>query len=280
MSTPVAYHRACSTRLAFLHDGPNHPHRCGLFWLGGFKSVMTGEKATRLAQWAVSQGRSMLRFDYSGHGASGGEFRQGTISRWLDEAVVIFREVAPGPRIILGSSMGGWLALLLAKRLNEHFPDDVGRVHGLVLLAPATDMTAQLIRQGMTAEERECLAREGVVARPSIYGDGPYEFTRQLLDDGDLHQLLNAAYPAAVPVRILHGEQDEAVPWQHGLATYSMIEGDDVTFTLVKGGDHRLSDERSLDLLVTTAAALCTRADAVIAQRQPAPADPPDRSDT
>ncbi|WP_342644043.1 alpha/beta hydrolase [Rhodoligotrophos ferricapiens] len=264
MVTPIAYRQSHSTRLAYVREGPLRPDRCGLFWLNGFKSVMTGEKASTLAQWAVAQERNLVRFDYSGHGASGGVFTEGTISTWLDEAVLMFREEAPGPRVVLGSSMGGWLALLLARRLKAEFPNEARRVHGLVLIAPAIDMTAALITQAMSEQEREQLMSEGVVHRTSIYGDGPYPITRKLIEDGDYHRLMNAPYHASVPVRIIHGEQDPDVPWLHGLEAYRTIEGEDVAFTLVKGGDHRLSDARSLNLLVETSAALCERADRII----------------
>src|SRR5690606_9785187 len=162
-------------------------------------------------------------------------------------------------------------SLLLAKRLRSKYPRDAHRLLGLVLLAPATDMTARLIPQGMTPEEHARLKHDGFAERPSEYDDEPYVITRKLLEDGDCHRLLGEAYAADVPVRILHGEQDRDVPWQHGLETYAAIDGRDVTFTLIKGGDHRLSDSRSLDLLVETASALCAQADGIIAGRKPVP---------
>ncbi len=243
------------TRLAVRCDGTAVAGRCGLFWLGGFKSAMSGEKATVLAARAAAEGRHTVRFDYSGHGASDGSFEDGTISLWLQEAVEIFNAHAAGPRVLVGSSMGAWLALLLAARLPP------GRVRGLVLLAPAADMTEALIWRTAPEEMREAILRQGVWMRPSRYGDGPYPITRALIEDGRRHLMLDAGMAAPWPVRILHGEDDPDVPWRHGLDLYRALAGGDVTFTLVKGGDHRLSRSGDIDLMCETAEALCRRAD-------------------
>ena len=271
MNAVFAFHPRNEGKLAYISDGSPASARCSLFWLGGFKSSMTGEKATALATWAESTGRHLLRFDYSGHGGSEGDFLDGSISLWLDQAIDMFRTLAPGPRIILGSSMGAWLALLLLRRLKIDCPDDAARIRGLILLAPAIDMTEALISQAMTPEEHEQLARHGKAERPSDYDDGPYVITRKLLEDGRSHSLLGAPFQVCCPVRILHGDADPDVPWQHGMKTFEMLAGKDVNFALLKGRDHRLSDPRSLKLLVETAAELCSAADDVTA---PPPEEP------
>jgi len=261
MTNATCHHVFRDERLAFMSEGPTGSGRCGLFWLGGFKSQMTGEKANWLAEWAQAQGRNLLRFDYSGHGLSSGAFTDGTISRWLEQSAEMFQRHAPGPRIVLGSSMGGWLALLMARHLAATHPEEAARIRGFVLLAPAVDMTATLIPQGLTGEERRQLEADGVAERPSAYGDGPYRITRQLLEDGEKHLLFGRPYEVDVPVAILHGDKDPDVPWQHGHRVFEMIASPDARFTLIKGGDHRLSDARALALLEDSVASLCARVD-------------------
>jgi pimeloyl-ACP methyl ester carboxylesterase len=221
--------------LAWRADGAvDDGRRCGFFWLGGFMSDMTGTKAEAVAELARQTDRPCLRFDYSGHGASGGDFLDGTITGWLDQAVHMFERHTTGPRIVIGSSMGGWLALLLYRRLAGK------RIAGLLLIAPATDMTAALMWQQMPPEARESIATQGVWHRPSAYG-GPYAITRRLIDDGYRHLLLDGDIPVACPVHILQGDADMDVPWQHAKRTYDALKGDDIRLTLIKGGDHRLS---------------------------------------
>jgi pimeloyl-ACP methyl ester carboxylesterase len=261
MTNVTRHHVFHHERIAFANEGPMQSDRCGILWLGGFKSQMTGEKASRLAQWAQANSRNQVRFDYSGHGQSSGEFTEGTITSWLDQSVEMFRQHAKGPRILVGSSMGGWIALLAAQKLAANFPEDAKRIRGLVLLAPAVDMTATLIPQGLTAQERARLARDGIAERPSAYGDGPYQITRRLLADGDRHLLFGKPFVVDYPVRILHGDQDPDVPWKHGHRVFEMLEGQDITFTLIKGGDHRLSDAGSLDLLENAVSGLCAGGD-------------------
>lgn len=256
------------TRLAVACDGPTNGERCGLFWLGGLKSAMDGTKAGALARRAAANDRHIVRFDYSGHGASDGSFEDGTISLWLEEAAAVFERYATGRRVVVGSSMGGWLAVLLAARLPAE------RVAGLALVAPAADMTETLMWRDASAEMREAIARDGVYQRPSRYGDGPYPITRALIEDGRRHLMLEQGMDVHCPVRILHGEADPDVPWRHGLALHDALRGDDVTFTLVKGGDHRLSRDADIALLGETAEALCRRADAA-AQASTAPASAP-----
>ncbi|MGI9514961.1 MAG: alpha/beta hydrolase [Anderseniella sp.] len=249
------------TSIAWLNDGidPALAKTCGTFWLGGFKSDMRGSKAEVLAGHAQTAGRSFVRFDYSGHGESGGEFTDGTISNWLDQAHAVFVNCAPGRRVLIGSSMGGWIALLLAKRLIEGRQAD--RLGGLILIAPAADMTSDLMWDKYGDDFRDEVMRLGKYERPSEYSDEPYVITRALIEDGAQHLVLDNGLDMPCPVRILQGEDDPDVPWQHALKTYHALTGDDVMLQLVKHGDHRLSSERNLALLAETAEALCAQAD-------------------
>ncbi len=226
----------------------------GLFWLGGFKSSMDGTKATALATWAGNQGLACTRFDYSGHGASDGAFEAGTISTWLAESVAVFEQYTSGPQIIIGSSMGGWLAMLLYRHLQSQA--QTARAHALVLIAPAADMTQELMWQRFPLEVRRTIENTGVWQRPSAYDDGDYAITKALIEDGRSHLILGEATSMHCPVRILHGELDPDVPWQHGQRLYDQMEGDDITFTLIKGGDHRLSTEAEIARLLKTISAL------------------------
>lgn len=219
----------------------------GFLWLGGFKSDMTGTKAARLLDWALDADRLFIRFDYSGHGASEGRFEDGTLSLWLEEARLMLDLAKGRPMILIGSSMGGYLALLLAKR-------QIGSIKGLVLVAPAADMTEALMEPEIAADAqaRDALARDGQWLRPSLYGD-PCPITRKLIEDGRKHRILPEGFDLACPLRILHGDQDPDVPWQHGLKTFDVIRSPDAQFTLIKNGDHRLS--RDQDILAIKRAA-------------------------
>lgn len=239
--------------LAYLEDGPaDDGGQCGFFWLGGFMSDMTGSKAEALAALAGETGRPGLRFDYSGHGASGGQFLEATISDWLAEAVNMFQVHTRGPRIVIGSSMGGWLALLLHRALQSK------RVAGMVLVAPAVDMTKTLMWDTFTGEARQAIQEKGVWHRPSAYGV-PYPITRKLIEDGQNHLLMASPYRVNCPVHILQGDADEDVPWSHARRVYDMLEGPDIEFTLIKGGDHRLSSPLQLQRLREAADALARR---------------------
>ena len=231
-------------------DRKNGP--TGLFWLGGFMSDMEGSKAQVLADLAQSQQRPNLRFDYSGHGQSGGEFRDGTISKWLEESIAVFESQTVGPRIIIGSSMGGWLALLLYRHFQEHNPEIAKRIKGIILIAPAADMTQKLMWDKYDASVRKEISENGFYAEPSQYGDQPYIITKDLIEDGKQHCLLEAGVETNCPVRILQGEQDPDVSWQHGLAVYHALKGKDIIFNLIKSGDHRLSTPRDLETLRQT----------------------------
>ena len=212
-------------------------------WLGGFRSDMTGTKAQVLADWALARGRSFLRFDYFGHGASSGDFVDGSIGRWRDDALAVVDQLVEGPVILVGSSMGGWIACLAALARGE-------QVSGMVLIAPAADFTSALIEPSLSDEARADLAREGVWMQPSDYEGGGYPITRRLLEDGRAWSILPGPVEIAPPVRILQGGGDDAVPWRHALSLAEALTAQDVVFTLIKDGDHRLSRPQDLTRLV------------------------------
>lgn len=228
----------------------------GLVWLPGLKSDMVSTKATALSEWAAREGRAMLRFDYSGHGLSGGDFEQGTVGQWLEETLAVLRRLARGTQILVGSSMGGWIALLALHALARSTGADYGRVVGCVLIAPAWDMTEELMWKAFPPEARAAIESAGVFHRPSDYGD-PYPITRTLIEEGRRHLLAGQPFNPGCPVRILHGMQDDDVPWRHSLPLLDMLTGGDVELTLVKDGDHRLSRPRDLGLIVRTIEGLC-----------------------
>jgi pimeloyl-ACP methyl ester carboxylesterase len=248
--------------LAFREDGPEDIGRCGFFWLGGFKSDMEGSKAEALAALARDTRRPGFRFDYSGHGASGGAFLNGTISAWLAQSLHMFTRKAPGRRIVVGSSMGGWLALLLYRELRIRNTRAADRIAGLVLLAPAADMTADLMWDVFSEEVRSEILSTGVWRRPSLYGD-PYVITHRLIEDGRRHLMLKDALDVSCPVRILQGDADPDVPAAHAVKVFGALRGADVTLTLVKGGDHRLSTPGNLTLLRETVLRLAERSDGI-----------------
>ena len=220
----------------------------GVFWLSGFNSDMRGTKAQALDAWAAERGRACVRFDYSGHGESGGAFADGTISRWLEESVAVFERLCRGPQIVVGSSMGGWLALLLAREIARR-PRTGLALAGLVLIAPAADFTEELMWKGFPPEAREEIASKGLWLRPSQYGE-PYPITRALIEDGRKHLLLGGSINVGCPVRILQGAQDPDVPWQHAFALTSQLPSDDVVLTLIQDGDHRLSRPQDIARLL------------------------------
>ncbi len=215
----------------------------GFVWLSGFNSDMSGSKATALQSWAAARGRAFLAFDYSGHGQSDGDFAEGTISAWREDALAIVDQLTEGPQIFVGSSMGGWLALLAALAR----PD---RAAGLVLIAPAPDFTEKLLWPELSPEARAEIMDRGVYMRPSDYGD-PYPITRGLIEDGRQWLLLDEAIAIDVPVRILQGGADPDVPWTHAQRLVEAITSPDLVFTLVKDGDHRLSRETDIKRLLS-----------------------------
>ena len=225
-------------------DGPT------VVWLGGFNSDMTGSKAEALAQWAAEQGRAFVRFDYFGHGASSGRFEEGTISRWRQDAIEVLDQLAAGPVVLVGSSMGGWIACLAALTRLE-------RVAGMVLVAPAADFTERLMKPELTEAAMLALEREGFWLRPSEYGE-PYPITRALLEDGARWGILPGPIGIGCPVRILQGGADRDVPWRHAFDLAQALESEDLVFTLIKDGDHRLSRRQDLQRLLAAVAEVCS----------------------
>ena len=223
----------------------------GLLWLGGFKSDMQGTKALALDAWAAEHGRACVRFDYSGHGESGGQFVDGTIGRWLEESVAVFGRFCRGPQIVVGSSMGGWMALLLARELAKR--DGDMSLAGMVLIAPAPDFTEELMWKGFSPDIREEIETRGVWLRPSDYGE-PYPITKTLIEEGRNHLLLGGAISVGCPVRILQGAKDPDVPWQHAFALAHRLPADDVVLSMVQDGDHRLSRPQDIALILSAVA--------------------------
>jgi pimeloyl-ACP methyl ester carboxylesterase len=246
--------------LKFLHIGEGAARRGiavrvldgappGLFWLGGYKSDMKGTKAVALADWAVQAGRACVRFDYSGHGESEGTFTDGTIGRWLADSLAVFDACCRGPQILVGSSMGGWLALLLARELRRRGAG-AASIAGMALIAPAVDFTEELMWKRFTPEIKRELEVTGVWARPSQYSAEPYLVTRQLIEEGRNHLLLGGLIETGCSVRILQGVEDADVPWRHAVELTSRLASDDVVLTLVKDGDHRLSRPEDIERLL------------------------------
>jgi pimeloyl-ACP methyl ester carboxylesterase len=231
----------------------------GLFWLGGFKSDMQGTKAAALDLWARDHGRAITRFDYSGHGESGGDFTDGTIGRWLEDSLAVFDACCCGPQVAIGSSMGGWLALLLTRELARRVPPAAAQVPatqvaGLVLIAPAVDFTEELMWQRFAPDVKRQIEQTGSWQRPSQYSAEPYPITRGLIEEGRKHLLLGGMIETGCPVRILQGVQDPDVPWQHAVELVARFARDDVVLTMVKDGDHRLSRPEDIERLIAAVA--------------------------
>jgi len=215
-----------------------------LIWCGGLKSDMEGNKALFLHSWAIRTGQAYIRFDYFGHGQSTGRFRDGTISRWSRDIVQIIDGCVKGDVILVGSSMGGWSSLLAARARPE-------RVKGLVLINPAPDFTEKLIWANWPEEARRAVVEDGIYYEPSNYDD-PCEYSRELINDGRTHQLLDASICFNGPVRVLQGLSDTIVPWDYAYRVVDALTSTDVTMTLIKGGDHSLSRPEDLTRLRNT----------------------------
>ena len=226
----------------------------GVVFLGGYKSDMTGTKALALEAHCQARGRAFLRFDYQGHGASGGRFEDGTIGSWTEDALAVLDAATEGPQVMVGSSMGGWIMLLAALAR----PD---RVAGLVGIAAAPDFTEDLIWDRLSPEARARMLAEGRIEEPSDYGE-PYVYTRALVEDGRSRLLLRGPIPFRGPVRLLQGQRDPDVPWQTALRIAELVDGDDVRTVLLKDGDHRLSRPGDLDLLCRTVDEVLARVEA------------------
>ena len=232
-------------RLAYRHRPGRGPT---LIFLPGYMSDMEGGKASALDAWAEHEGRSMLRFDYGGCGASDGAFEDQSLADWRDDAIAMIDEVAQGPVVLVGSSMGGWLMLLAALARPE-------RVAGLIGIAAAPDFTSW----GFSDEQKRVIQAEGRLAEPSAYGEQPYVTTRTFWESGERLKLLGGALRIRCPVRLVHGTGDSDVPWRVSLDILDRVESDDSRLTLVKGGDHRLSGPSEIDLLIRTVGDLLGR---------------------
>jgi len=217
----------------------------GIMFLGGFMSDMTGTKAEALDRFCAGRDQAYLRFDYFGHGASSGDFKDGTIGRWKGDALAALDQLTQGPQILVGSSLGGWIMLLVALARPE-------RVKALVGIAAAPDATEDLMWAELSETARETMMRDGLVRQPSQYSSEDYVLTRQLIEEGRRHLVLRAPIAIDCPVRLLHGMRDPDVPWRTSLTLAERLTGADVRVTLVKEGDHRLSNEADLGLLTQT----------------------------
>jgi pimeloyl-ACP methyl ester carboxylesterase len=227
----------------------------GYVWLGGFASDMAGSKASFVDGHAAARGRAMLRFDYSGHGESlvdapGGSFEDGCIGDWLTQSLALFLESTDGPQVVVGSSMGAWIALLLAQRLAER--GEAQRLHALVLLAPAVDFTEALIWSALSEAQRREVMEQGRYLQPTSYAERPLPIWRRLIEDGRQHLMLGGPIRAHAPVRILQGVADVDVPWRHAMTLSERLVSTPVVVSLIADGDHRLSRPQDLELLGKT----------------------------
>ncbi|ESY21209.1 MULTISPECIES: alpha/beta hydrolase [unclassified Mesorhizobium] len=229
----------------------------GVVWLGGYKSDMLGTKAQTLSDWAAREGRAYLRHDYSGHGESGGAFADGTISKWLGESLAAFRRFTEGKQILVGSSMGAWIALRMVQEMRKAGDSNVV---GLVLLAPAPDFTAELVEPALTEEQRRDLREKGFFEEPSDYSAEPYIYTSALIEDGRANRVMTGPIDTHCPVHILQGLADADVPASHALKLVSLLPADDVTLSLIPDGDHRLSRPQDLDMLLRAVGDMVQRA--------------------
>ena len=243
-----------SRRIAFRRREGAGP---GLVWLPGFKSDMDSTKAGALDAHAAATGRALLRFDYSGHGVSGGRFEDGTIGQWLEDALAVIRAQSKGPQVLVGSSMGGWLALLAARALAASGEEE--RLAGMVLIAPAVDFTQELMWERFSPELRDELATTGQWLRPSAHG-GTFAITMRLIAEARDHLLFGQPIRSFCPVHILQGMQDPDVPWQHAMQLVEHLASDAVAITLIKDGDHRLSRADDISRLLAAVDAMASPA--------------------
>ncbi len=242
-------------KISFLTNKDPDDASSGILWAGGFKSDMTGTKASRISDWATRNNISCVRFDYSGHGASSGHFEDGTIGDWTQECTTIFNSVTRGPQILVGSSMGGWITLLVTLAHLKQIGTKNSRIKALVLIAPAVDMTQELMWEKFPAGIRQGLLDTGVFMRPSAYEDGAYPITLKLIEEGRKHLLFGGEkFNTHCPIRIIHGKLDADVPWQQSEKLISHTANDDVKLVLIEDGEHRLSRDQDIERLITTIA--------------------------
>jgi pimeloyl-ACP methyl ester carboxylesterase len=234
-------------RVAYIMQPGTKPGAPGLVWLPGLKSEMTSTKASALAEWTAVRSLGYTRFDYSGHGQSSGAFEDGTITRWLADARAVFDQTS-GPQILIGSSMGGWITLLLLRALMREASPDADRIKALVLIAPAWDMTETLMWNNFPPSAKKALLEQGYYDRASDYG-APYRLTRALIEDGRNHLIGATAFNPGRPVYILHGLLDPDVPWEHTLDLVAHLTGDWTHVDAIPDGEHRLSRPEDLERL-------------------------------
>lgn len=244
---------ASARRIAYLQHPGEGP---GLLWMQGLKSDMVSTKASALQDWAGENGVALTRFDYSGHGQSEGRFEDGTIGRWLEDSDAVFRQLTSGPQIVIGSSMGGYLALLLLRKLLAEAPAEAKRLAAMILIAPAWDMTEELMWKAFPPATREEIERDGRWLRPSEYGD-PYPITRALIEDGRTHLLARRPWAPGRPIIILQGTDDPDVPLAHVRELTGFLTGDGVELIEIAGGDHRLSRPEDIALMLAKVESLC-----------------------
>jgi pimeloyl-ACP methyl ester carboxylesterase len=226
----------------------SNPDAPTLVWLGGYRSDMDGTKAIELDRFAAENGIGCVRFDYSGHGKSSGDYRDGTISLWVEEAMAVIDTYIKGRMILVGSSLGGWVTLRVVEEMKKR--GDAARLAGLVLIAPAPDFTHELIEPALTEAERTSLAERGYFEEPSEYSADPNVFTRALIEDGRQNRVLDGIIETGCPVHILQGMQDPDVPYSHALKLLNHLPADDVVMTLIRDGDHRLSRPQDIERML------------------------------
>lgn len=241
-------------RIAVRHRNGKTP---GIAWLGGYRSDMLGTKAEALDAWAAEHGHAFTRHDYSGHGESGGDFADGTISRWLAQSLAVFHERAVGPQILVGSSMGAWIALRMVQELHKAGQGD--RLAGLLLLAPAPDFTTELMEPELTEAQRRDLAEKGVIEEYSEYSPEPNIYTHALFEDGRANRVMTGLIDTHCPVHILQGMEDPDVPYSHAMRLVEHLPADDVTLSLVRDGDHRLSRPQDIAMILSALEGLVER---------------------
>lgn len=230
----------------------------GVMWLGGFKSDMLGTKAETLSAWAQEKGHAFIRHDYSGHGESSGRFVDGTISLWLKQSLEVLRRRTQGPQVLVGSSMGAWIALRMVQEL--HKAGEGNRLAGLLLLAPAPDFTTDLMEPLLTEAQKRDLEVKGFFQEPSEYSPEPNVYTKALFDDGRANRVMTGLIDTHCPVHILQGMADPDVPYQHALRLVEHLPADDVTLSLIRDGDHRLSRPQDLTMMISALEGLIERA--------------------